>query len=316
MVKTELTHQTWGPWPTVRLATEAVAVEVAGEVGARIISLMDLRREREWMVQGEPPSELELMAWAEEGAPFGPRESFGWDECLPTTLTCADPLDAAAPELRDHGDQWGRGAYLSADPDAGVLVHTWSVPRWPYRLSRRLSFEDEATLLAEYVLSSHADVALPVHWAQHALFELENGAIIDLPEVKRGRPSASIGIELPDELDWPVATLADGRSINLSCIARETAWATVVYAEPGENVRAVQPDGARLDLDWDRGFAPVLRVWLSNSGWSAEGPPNVQYGLEPVTSADDDLAAALDLDRAVTLPPGGERRWWVRLTLS
>jgi galactose mutarotase-like enzyme len=316
MVKTELSHGTWGLWPTIRLATEAVEVVVAGEIGARVISLKDRRRGREWLVQGEPPAELEQMAWAEEGAPFGPRESFGWDECLPTTLPSPDPLDAAAPQLRDHGDQWGRGAYLSTDAQAGALVHTWHVPRWPYRMSRRLSFEDEQTLLAEYVLLSLADQPLPITWAQHALFELENGAVIDLPEVERVRPSASIGIELPDELDWPVATLPDGRTLNLSCIARESAWATVVYAEPGEDVRAVQPDGARLDLDWDRRFAPILRVWLSNSGWSDGGPPNIQFGLEPVTSADDDLGAALERDRARTLAPGGELRWWVRLRLS
>jgi hypothetical protein len=316
MVKTEVTHQTWGPWPTVRLATEAVAVEVAGEVGARVISLRDLRRDREWMVQGEPPSELEQMAWAEEAAPFGPRESFGWDECLPTTLTCADPLDASAPELRDHGDQWGRGAYLSTDTDDGALVHTWSVPRWPYRLSRRLSFEDERSLRAEYVLISLAGEPLPIHWAQHALFELEDGATIDLPEVDRVRPSASIGIEFPDEVEWPKTTLDDGRAVDFSRVARGLEWATVVYAQPGENVRVVQPDGARLDLDWDRRFAPDLRVWLSHSGWSAGGPPNVQYGLEPVTSADDDLGAAIAHERAVTLPAGGELRWWVRMRLS
>mgnify|MGYP001828069752 FL=1 len=78
----------------------------------------------------------------------------------------------------------------------------------------------------------------------------------------------------------------------------------------------VQPDGARLDLDWDREFAPVLRVWLSNSGWSADGQTNVQYGLEPVTSADDDLCAAVEQGRARMLEPGAEIRWWVRLRLA
>ena len=316
MVKTELTHQTWGQWPTVRLATEAVAVEVAGEVGARVISLMDLRREREWMVQGEPPAELEQMAWAEEQAPFLTRESYGWDECLPTTLRCPDPLDPAAPELRDHGDQWGRGAYLSTDPDDGAVVHTWSVPRWPYRLSRRCSFEDETRLLVEYVAVSLSDEPMPITWAQHALLALETGAIIDLPGVSRVRSSASLGIDLPDELDWPRGTHADGSTVELGRVDREAGWATVVYAEPGEVVGVVQPDGARLDLDWDRDFAPVLRVWLGQGGWPAEGPPNVQHALEPVTSADDSLAAAMEHDRAVTLPAGGELRWWVRLRLT
>ena len=316
MVKTELTHRMWGDWPSVVLSTEAIDVEVVGEVGARVVSLRDKQRGREWLAQGQKLRELEQMDWADEAAPFGPRESFGWDECLPTTLPCADPIDPAAAELRDHGDQWGRGAYLSTDAAAGAVVHTWSVPRWQYRLSRRLSFDDERTLLADYALASLGDAPLPITWAQHALFELEDGAMIDLPEVERVRPSASIGIELPDEMDWPTSTLADGRTVDFSCIARGLEWATVVYAEPGENVRVVQPDGARLDLDWDREFAPVLRVWLSNSGWSADGQTNVQYGLEPVTSADDDLCAAVEQGRARMLEPGAEIRWWVRLRLA
>ena len=103
------------------------------------------------------------MAWAEEGVVFGGRESYGWDECLPTTSICADPLAPDGPPLRDHGDQWGRGAYLTLDTEArGAVEHTWSVPRWDYRLRRRLSFEDAQTLLVEYALVSHASEPLPI----------------------------------------------------------------------------------------------------------------------------------------------------------
>jgi len=316
MVKTRIDHETWGDWPTVKLSTPAVEVVVVSEVGARVISLRDKQRDREWMVQGEPPEELEQMAWAEEGAPFSSRESFGWDECLPTTLICPDPLDPAAPRLRDHGDQWGRGAYLAIDHDRGLVEHTWSAPRWPYRLARSLSFEDDQTLLIEYLLVSLADEPMLVTWAQHALLRLEAGAVFELPGVHRVTPSATIGIDLPDELDWPLATASDGRQIDLSRMKRDAGWATVVYAEPGQDVRAVAPDGASLDLEWDRDFAPLLRVWLGHGGWPPEGPPNHQAALEPVTSADDDLGSAIEHGRARTLPPRGELRWWVRMRLS
>ena len=92
MVKASLSHQTWGEWPSVVLATEAVALEVVSEVGARVVSLRDKRRDREWLVQGKKPRELEQLDWAEEQAVFAGRESFGWDECLPTTAPCADPV--------------------------------------------------------------------------------------------------------------------------------------------------------------------------------------------------------------------------------
>ncbi|MEA2027142.1 MAG: hypothetical protein U9O18_10670 [Chloroflexota bacterium] len=316
MKNTEITHQTWGEWPSVKLSTGAVEVEVVSEVGARVVSLRDKRCDREWLVRGEPPEELQQMAWAEESALFGSRQSFGWDECLPTTLQCPDPLDASAPPLRDHGDQWGRGAYLSIDHEQGIVEHTWSVPRWPYRLSRSLSFEDEQTLLVEYLLVSLADEPLPITWAQHALLRLEEGATFELPGVHRVTRSFHLDIDLPDELEWPVATTTGGRSIDLSRMQPDAGWAAVVYAQPTEGVCAVAPNGARLDIDWDRDFAPLLRVWLGHGGWPPGGPPNVQVALEPVTSADDDLASAIEKGRAHTLAPGGEARWWMRMRLS
>ena len=113
MVRATVDHATWGVWPSVRLSTAAAELEVVSEVGARVVSLRDRVRDREWLAQGEPPAELTQMAWADEGAAFSGRESFGWDECLPTTAVCPDPLAPDGPRLRDHGDQWGRGAYLA-----------------------------------------------------------------------------------------------------------------------------------------------------------------------------------------------------------
>ena len=180
MVSTTISHASWGEWPSVRLATPVVDLEVVSEIGARVVSLRDLRRDREWLLGGEPPSEAEGMGWSEEGVAFSGRE-MRWDECLPTVSVCADPLDAHAPPLRDHGDQWGREAYLSVDHERGAVEHTWSVPRWPYRLSRRLSFDDEQTLLANYQLTSLADVPLPLLWSQHPVFRLEPRTRLELP---------------------------------------------------------------------------------------------------------------------------------------
>ena len=315
-MKATVEHRTWGGWPSVTLSTEAVSLEVVSEVGGRIVSLRDKRRDREWLVQGEPPAELEQMEWATEGIVFGGRESFGWDECLPTTAVCADPLAPDGPALRDHGDQWGRGAYLSLETDSGAVVHTWSVPRWEYRLSRRLSFVDEQTVLAEYLLVSVAGKPLPISWAQHPVLRLEPGSAIDLPDVRRVHCSWRDGIGLPDELSWPVATTGEGTEIDLSCVRRDEGWAAVLYALPTDEVRAVAPDGARLDLDWDRDFAPALRVWLSYGGWPAEGERREQVALEPCTSEHDDLERAMQAGHQRTLAPGDELRWWVRFRLS
>ena len=103
-----LTHETWGRWPAQRLASSRVAMLLVPALGARVVSLMDIRSGREWLVQGEPLSEQQAQEWSAEDAVFGGQVSFGWDECLPTVAPCPDPLEPRAAPLRDHGDQWGR----------------------------------------------------------------------------------------------------------------------------------------------------------------------------------------------------------------
>jgi hypothetical protein len=309
-------HRAWGRWPTIALVTPAAELEVVSEVGARVISLRDRRRDREWLVQGEPPTELMQMAWAEEGVEFWGRESFGWDECLPTVSVCADPLAPDGPPLRDHGDQWGRGAYLATDEVTGAIEHTWSVPRWRYRLSRRLSFEDERTVLAEYILDNLATVPMPLLWSQHPVMRLEPGAYLDLPGVDRVIRTWQRGIALPDEPTWPRAVTDVGEEVDLACVRTAAGWAAKLYAHPPEEVRAVARDGARLDLDWDRGFAPALGIWLAYGGWPPQGEPYEQVALEPTTSTDDHLAGASAHDRARWLEAGERLDWWVRLRLS
>lgn len=316
MTNAEISHHLWGRWPSVRLATSEVELEVVSEVGARVVSVRDRGRDREWLVQGAPPDESTQMAWAVEGAVFGGAESFGWDECLPTTSVCADPLEPRGRALRDHGDQWGRGAYLAIDEVGGAVEHTWSVPRWAYRLHRRLSFTDERTLMAEYLLESLADGPLPIHWAEHPVLRLEPGSRVVLPGVERVRRSWQAGIDLPADGTWPGATTGDGRRLDLGRVRSGEGWAAVLYADAREGARAVTPDGARLELEWDRSFAPWLRVWLSCGGWPPGGPPAEQVALEPCTAPFDHLQDTLGAGMARVLEPDAELRWWVRLRLS
>ena len=66
-----VSHGTWGDWPSIRLESAVVSVEVVAEMGARVVSLRDVARDREWLLQNEPPSEARGRAWSEEGAIFG-----------------------------------------------------------------------------------------------------------------------------------------------------------------------------------------------------------------------------------------------------
>lgn len=315
-MSTRIGEETWGRWWAFRLEDDTLSVLVVPAIGGRIVSLVDGRSGRDWMMQGAPPDVPLAVAWGREEAVFGGRESFGWDERLPTVSRCADPLDAAAPPLRDHGDQWGRPAETQVDVAAGGLDVTWRGSRWPYRFSRRLSLEHGASLLAAYTLTNESERPMPLLWSIHPTFRLEPGTAIELPGVSEARVTATVGMALPpaDAVAWPLAPSSTGGTIELGRVRAADGSAVKLYAPAPEVARLVTPDRSALELTWDRAVAPTVGVWLSFGGWPTGGPPVEQLAIEPTTSPDDDLADALAHGRARIVDPGATLRWWVRLT--
>ncbi len=304
---------TWRGLGAVVLENDVVRVVAVPSLGARIVSLLDVRTGREWLVQGAPPGPAD---WAAEGAVFGGREAFGWDECLPTVAPCPDPTDPAAPPLRDHGDQWGRPAEVIAH--GGGWRAIWASPRWPFVLHRTVRL-DGPVVVASYELEARAGRPLPFLWSMHTLLALEPGSrlLIEPPGPARLTHHTGLGIgpATGDEIVWPDAGTAGGSRLRLDEIRDlDAGQATKLYLEAGPlaTVAARAPDGAELRFGWDRGFAPALGVWLDFGGWPP-GDARHQVALEPTTSPDDDLASALDAGRASVVEPGQPARWTVRL---
>ena len=305
-----------GSFPTLQLERGALRLEVVPGLGARVVSLQDRRTNREWLVQGHPPAgEEEQDAWAAEDAVFGGEQAYGWDECLPTVGSCADPVDPTAPDLRDHGDQWGRAAEASSDGSA--VVASWPAGRWGVQLHRRLRL-DGGAVLADYVAVNPNARPVPFLWSSHALLALEPGTRLHLPRLQSVRIAAAHGVALPGgTASWPRAALRDGTNMSLDIVAGVDAGRSVkAFAVGLEGRAAVQtPTGAWLGIAWDPGFAPVLGVWLDDGGWPL-GDPRQQVALEPTTAAADALTAVLTGGSAATIPPRGEVRWWMRMEIG
>jgi galactose mutarotase-like enzyme len=306
----------WRDLEAVSLASDAVSIQIVPALGGRVVSLIDRRTGREWLMQAQPGATNGAADWASEDMEFGGLQSFGWDECLPTVAVCADPVRPEGDPLRDHGEQWGRRSDAAADGLA--IVSTWPSSRWPYRMTRRLSIAEDDAVLAEYAVESEADEPLPMLWSMHPTLPVEPGSRIELPGVDTARLTWAGGIELgqTDTTPWPIAQTADGESIDLSQTRSGAGWAAKLYVSASDPVTLIRPDGARLEWDWDRSFAPTVGIWLSSGGWPPSGPAVEQIAIEPTTSPDDDLAGALDGNRAQMLEPGGRLDWWVRLTLT
>jgi galactose mutarotase-like enzyme len=315
-MSTRISEESWGRWGAIRMEDEALSVLVVPEIGGRVVSLVDRRTRRDWMMPGEPPDLALADVWSREEVVFGGRESFGWDECLPTVAPCPDPLDADAAPLRDHGDQWGRPADVLPDDEGDGVGLAWSSSRWPYRFSRRLSLEPDATLRAEYSFANESDRALPLLWSIHPTFRLEPGTLIELPGVSTARVTWTdgMGLQSADSVAWPLAPSSLGGTVDLGRVRSADGSAVKLYAHAPEVARLVTPDGSHLELTWDRAVGTTVGVWLSFGGWPIGGPPVEQVAIEPTTSPDDDLDDAIAHRRAREVGPGESLRWWVRLT--
>jgi galactose mutarotase-like enzyme len=201
---------------------------------------------------------------------------------------------------------------------AGSTIETaWSGSRWPYAFSRRISLQDDATVLAEYTLVNEGSQAMPLLWSMHPVLALEPGSVLELPGVDAVHTTWTNRLGLPEgETSWPLAGPSGASQRDLSRVVEHEGWAAKLYAQAPRSVRARAAAGGSLEFDWDRDFAPALGVWLSYGGWPPEGHPAEQVALEPTTSPDDHLEAALEHGRAVTLEPGQTGRWWVTIGLA
>jgi hypothetical protein len=292
----------FGRSATITLENDDLRLVVCPDLGARVLSLLPRRSGREWLVQGEPPSEP--SAWAGEDAVFGGREAFGWDECLPTVAPCPDPLDAGAALLRDHGECWGRPAEAVADGE--VLVSRWRSSRWDWAFERRLRLDGSA-VEAAYRIENRGSRPLPFLWSIHPLLALETGSTVELDRPGEHRMTAAIGFDRPPDAlpdRWTVADITAGTALK--------AYARM--AGPGIGL-ARQPNGATLRVSWDLVVAPVAGLWLDFGGWPSDAPVH-QVAIEPTTSEDDDLCSAIAAGRDKVVEPGGAATWSVLLTLA
>ena len=289
---------TWQGRPARLLESPSVRVVAVPSLGGRVVSLLDRRSGREWLVQGEAPAPDD-ESWAAEPAVFGGREAFGWDECLPTVAPCVDPRDPDGPPLRDHGASWGRPIEIPDDPDR--IVTDWADVRWPLRVTRTITVEG-STVGARYAAWTDADEPLPVLWSMHALLALE--------------PGTTLVVEPPIAGRWPVALDGAGAASVDTVLPIDAGVSAKLYlpAAALRRVAARGVDGAEIRFDWDRGFAPVLGIWLDYGGWPA-GAGRHQVALEPTTSAHDDLEAARRDGSEVWLRAGEVVRWQVTMEL-
>jgi hypothetical protein len=268
------------------LRNEGIELEVAPELGAKVVSLKNLRTGRDWFA---PATGLKLFR-NRRGDDFATSPLLGWDECLPTVAACR----WEGRELPDHGEVWSAPWRVEAH-EAHKLRTSLSLPLSPFKFTRTLLLQGHV-LAATYSLGNLSDRPEKFLWAMHPLITPRVGDRIELKAEARRQ---LIGAPWLDTLDFG---------------ARAPACAKVFARNLTEGHAAVVNDrtGDRLALEWNAVEMGALGIWLTRGGWNGCH----HLALEPTTTAADSLAVAAAEGQCGIIAPRSTRTWSVRLHLE
>lgn len=160
------------------MGNDEVELVVVPELGAKIISLKNLRTRREWL--WHPAGQLKLFR-------NHPRDDFsasplaGIDECLPTISPCA----WRGRDWPDHGEVWNQPWQVDEDSwQNGILTTSIKLKTAPLLFKRTIELRGNEVKF-KYQLTNLSDAGEQFIWAMHPLLRLQNGDALKLPDSTR-----------------------------------------------------------------------------------------------------------------------------------
>jgi galactose mutarotase-like enzyme len=264
------------------LRTAAVEVAVVPELGAKIISLKNLRTQREWLWR--PKDKLELFKNSPQDD-FSASTLVGIDECLPTIAPCS----WRGRQQPDHGEVWSRPWVV--EPSAwqqGIIKTSIKLENSPLEFERTLQLREDH-LQFDYKLLNLSAMEERFIWAIHPLLRLTEGDQLELPASTRA---------LFNGEGW-IDAVASATPQNKCC---------KTFAHPVRDGTAAiknNVQGDRLQFTWDAGANNTLGLWLTRGGWHGHH----HFAIEPTNANHDSLAAAAGLQRCGVIAGSGSTGW-------
>lgn len=308
----------WHGHDALALESDALRTVVVPELGAKLVSLMDKRTQREWLVgPGDRP--LQKVPY---GADFTEQDMSGWDEMFPTIVACAHPAPGkqnGAP-LPDHGEVWTL-PWVTAPGPTDTIRLSVTGKMLPYRLTRTLWLSAADQLEMSYNLENFGQATMPYVWAPHPQFLSGDEAEIVFPpqvtEVVNTIPAEWGWGEPERRFGWPVAMNVDGRRVRIDRTGPPSLKLGRKFFTPPE-IRANwaglirHPARDWLRMAWDADKVPYLSVWVDEGAFN----PASTVALEPTTGFYDSLAVAWEKKEVTMIGPGEMQSWTLSVRLG
>lgn len=274
---------------TFVVRTAGVEVAVVPKLGAKVVSLRNLRTGREWLYHRR--ARLKLFS-NKPGNNFSSSTVAGWDECLPTIAPC----QWQGHVIPDHGEVWSVPWELDeADWRHGVIRTSVRLPVSPLQFVRTIELQDNI-LNIDYSLINLSEILQEFLWAMHPLLALQEGDELELSAETR---------RLLQNQPWVRSLKFDENS----------AGCAKAYAGPLQQGCAGvlnNSSGDCLSFSWDSAECNTLGIWLTRGGWYGHH----HLALEPANGATDALSVAAESKRCGRIAPHGEKRWNVQIEVA
>jgi hypothetical protein len=281
------------------LCNEQIELALIPEFGARIVTLIDRATGRDWIAAGPAKGS------SDDDAVFDADAATGWDECFPTVAPCTLP---DGRRLRDHGDLWGRACAVSGLAERSV---TTAYEDQRFRFTRSIELDGPA-VSCSYLVENLQGQSFDYLWAMHLLLAATENDHIELPQGTAMRFTFRGDSDALEAALWPGAgafALSDVQSASAEYAAK------LQFARTPIGGARIGDERGSLRISGSEPFASSLGLWLCYGGWPS-APGIHQVAIEPASAPADDLLAAREMARAVTVPVRGKVTWQVKLELE
>ncbi len=252
-----ISHSTYKDVSAVTLENEALKVQFLPGLGGKMVSFIDKKTSREFLVQAPDPGYKVL----EYDGSYVDAECSGFDDMFPTIDRAYYPsFPWKGIEMPDHGEVCGLKWDYQIERDF-LYMCVYGV-RFPYKLEKWVRFNAGNLLNIEYKATNLSGFDLDFIWAAHPMINSEEGGEILLPY--QGKQEAihmfsSNGMlgNHGDIISWPLEELNDG--------GKGTTYKYYFKNKMPEGWCAYRypSDGTTLKLSFPEKKVPYLGVWVN-----------------------------------------------------
>ena len=271
------------------IGNDEVELVVVPELGAKIISLKNMRTRREWL--WHPAGHLKLFRNPLRDD-FSASPLAGIDECLPTISPCA----WRGRDLPDHGEVWNQSCQVDENAlQKGILTTSINLKTSPLMFKRTIELRGNEVKF-KYLLTNLSDAAEQFIWAFHPLLRLQNGDALELPRSTRELLNGETWI------DAVASAIPEKGCEKVFASSIREGWVAI------EN----QAQGDRLEFVWNPAEMNTLGLWLTRGGWHGHH----HFAIEPTNGNHDSLVVAAGGKHCGNIAAHGALAWKLSLRLG